>query len=115
MSEGEKFMADPISISLKQVSAAAKTSVGKALEQNKVRAPSPTVIGYFPPYHWLGIIVRPTVDPALADAQKLAADLHSAMATSVSAIEGGEPGAITGQGHLIIGFVLPPGIGVLEE
>jgi hypothetical protein len=108
-------MAAPTSISLKQVSAAAKASVGKALEQNKVKAPSPTVLGYFPPHHWLGIIVRPTVEPALADAQKLAVDVHSGMAASVPAIKGGEPGAITGDGHIITGFVLPPGIGVLEE
>jgi hypothetical protein len=108
-------MADPTSISLKQVSAAAKATVARALEQNRVRAPSPTVLGYFPPYHWCGIILNPTVEPALADAQKLAVDVHSGMAASVPAIRSGEPGAITGDGHITIGFVLPPGIDVLVE
>jgi hypothetical protein len=103
-------MASPVSISLKNFSATAKTSVTKALETHKASFPNPNYrIGFIPPW-WLGIILdNPADKVTLADAQALATQIHSNLTgPSLVAVPKGEPGIVCWPGHIICGFILPP-------
>jgi len=52
-------MAGPTSLSVRELSAAAKGSVAKVLEQHKAKFPKPDFhFGFFPPHWWLGIVIR---------------------------------------------------------
>ena len=111
-------MARPVSISVKQISAAAKGSVSKALEQHKAAFPSPDYrVGFIPPYYWFGFVVyNPLVEKlSVSEAQALATSVHGGIADSMSAVKGGVPGVIWGGGHIICGFLPPPDINVFEE
>ena len=103
-------MADPTSISLKEISAAARASVAKALEQNKMMLPQPDHFGYFPPWWWFGFIIRnPDFrNGTLAEAQKLAADVHQGIAASVAIAKGGKPVVIIEDGTITLGFAPAP-------
>jgi hypothetical protein len=111
-------MAKPVSLSVKQISAAAKASVARALEQHKAAFPNPDFrVGFIPPHCWFGFVVyNPLVDKlSLGDAQKLATDVHGGISASMSAVKGGIPGVISGGGHIICGFMPPPEVDVIEE
>lgn len=111
-------MAKPVSLSVKQISAAAKDSVSKALQDHKAAFPNPDFrVGFIPPHCWFGFVVyNPLVDKLNAgDAQKLATDVHGSIAGSMSAVRGGIPGVILGGGHIICGFLPPPDVNVFEE
>ncbi len=103
-------MGDPVSISIKQVSAVAKASVTKAIEQRAVQFPIPNyTVGFIPPHWWLGIVIRnPDSEITLADAQKLATNVQSGVASSMTALRGGTAGIIFVGGHVTIGFAPPP-------
>ena len=110
-------MAKPVSISAKSISAAAKTSVTKAIGRHKAAFPQPDYrLGFIPPYWWCGFIVE-NADGKLAvgEAQTLAADVHSGIAAEVPSVKGAIPGAILGGGHIICGFLPPPDINLIEE
>jgi hypothetical protein len=113
--KGRNVMADPVSISIKHISATAKSSVAKALEQHRAAFPGPHYIfGFVPPW-WLGIVIRnPEGKITFADAQKLATDLQHSVAATSPALRGGKPGVVFGDGNLTIGFA-PPEITVIEE
>jgi hypothetical protein len=116
--EGRNVMPRPVSISIKQVSTAAKGTVAKVLEQHKTRFPKPDYhFGYFPPHWWLGVIIyKPDVAQiTLSEAQRLATDVHAGMTSAVSAVKGGKPGVIVGDGTLTIGFAPPTEINLIEE
>jgi len=108
---GENVMADPVSISVKQLTTAAKGSVAKALDQNKAKFANPDFIfGFLPPPWILGIVIR-NVDEnvTLADAEKLATDVQAAVSDSVPTLSGvGKAGIIFVGGHVTIGFAPPP-------
>jgi hypothetical protein len=110
-------MAKPVSISAKNISAAAKASVSRALDKHKAVFPKPDYrLGFIPPYWWVGFILENAEgNLTFADAQKLSTDVHSGIAESVASVRGGIPGAIFGGGHIICGFMPPPEIGLLEE
>ena len=110
-------MAKPVSISAKSISAAAKTSVAKAIGRHKAAFPKPDYrLGFIPPYWWCGFIIDNPEGPfTLADAQTLAADTHSGIAAEMPSVKGAIPGAIFGGGHIICGFLPPPDINLLEE
>jgi hypothetical protein len=110
-------MAKPVSISAKNISAAAKGSVAKALERHKAVLPKPDYrLGFIPPYWWCGFIVENAEGSlSFAAAQTLSADVHSGIADEVPAVKGAVPGAIFAGGHIICGFLPPPEIGLLEE
>ncbi len=104
-------MANPVSISLKNFSATAKTSVAKALKAHEAVFPQPNYrIGFIPPW-WLGIILdNPGPKATLADAQKLATDIHGGLGDAAPTLTTptGEPGVVCWPGHIICGFILPP-------
>jgi hypothetical protein len=103
-------MARPVSISVKEISAAAKGSVAKVLEQHKAKFPKPDfVVGFYPPHWWLGIVIRnPDLDRvSLGEAQKVAVDLQHGIGGAVAALKPGKPGVVLGDGNLTIGFVPP--------
>ena len=108
-------MAGPVSISIKHVSAAAKSSVAKALEHHKAAFPGHHyVFGFVPPW-WLGIVIRdPEGKVTFAEAQKLATELQKSVAGTSPALRGGKPGVVFGNGNLTIGFA-PPELIVIEE
>jgi hypothetical protein len=112
-------MARPVSLSVKQISAAAKGSVEKALEKHKAAFPTrPDYrIGFVPPIYWWGFVIyNPLIDKvALGDAQRLATEVHDGIAGSVAAIKGGKPGVVLGDGNLTIGFAPPIEVNVYEE
>jgi hypothetical protein len=110
-------MAKPVSISAKDISAAAKTSVAKAIGRHKAAFPKPDYrFGFIPPYWWVGFILENAEGTlTFADAQTLATDVHSGIADSVSSVRGGTPGAIFSGGHIICGFLPPREINLIEE
>src|SRR5229473_2631325 len=111
-------MAKPVSISVKQISAAAKGSVAEALKRHQTAFPKPDYrLGFVPPYWWVGFVIyNPHNDDlTFGNAQKLAAEVHRGIAESVSSVKGGKPGVILGDGNLTIGFVPPIEINLIEE
>lgn len=110
-------MAGPESISAKQIAAAAKTSVTKALDKHGAKFPRPKYeIGFVPPWWWIGIIIRnPEVEQAtLGDARKLASDIQRDIAGAVPAVTGGKAGAVIQDGFITVGF-LPPKEILIQE
>jgi hypothetical protein len=110
-------MAGPQSISVKTISAAAKVSAAKAIEQRKqFRLPTPYTLGYLPPWWWCGIIWRDPLGPiALGEAETLAAEVHAGIAAQVPAVKSSKPGVLTAGGFTTIGFAPPIEISVVEE
>jgi len=111
-------MAKPISISVKEISAAAKGTVSKALKDHEAAFPRPDYrLGYIPPYWWFGIVIYNPLDKGLTldSAQQLATTVHGGIAASVASAKGGKPGVIFGDGGLTIGFAPSPDIGLIEE
>jgi hypothetical protein len=108
-------MADPVSISIRDLSTKAKGSVAKALETHQKTFPKPNYIfGFVPPW-WIGIIIRnPLENVTLADARKLATDIHKGVGSSLPALRGSSPGAVIGPGHITCGFIAPE-VAVFEE
>jgi hypothetical protein len=103
-------MADPRSISPKDITAVAKSTVAKVLERHQGNFPKPNYrFGFFPPW-WIGIVLtNPNLGKVnLAEAGKLAADLGQGVGSAVSALKGGgKPGVLLGDGHLTIGYAPP--------
>ena len=110
-------MADVNSLSAKQLTEAAKRSAGKVLEARiGLKALPSATVGYLPPYHWIGLILREEGQlEKIADATKAAADIHAGIAASVPSLKGGTAGAIIHGGHIIMGFVPPREIDVISE
>jgi len=114
-------MVMPVSISARQISAAAKSSVTKALEAHKDKLTLPHKpelrIGFIPPYWWIGFVLEQAqIEKAtLANVQTLATDVHRGIAGAVHPVADGKPGVILGGGHIICGFLPPPGLGAVEE
>jgi hypothetical protein len=111
-------MAEPRSLSVREVSAAAKSTVAKVLEQHHASFQRPNYhFGFFPPPWWFGIIV---INPDLGkvtfkEAEKLAVDLSHGIAGAIPATKGGKPGVILNDGHLTIGFAPPKEINFIGE
>ncbi len=112
-------MAGPTSLSVREISAAAKGSVAKVLEQQKAKFPKPDYhFGFFPPHWWLGIVIRnPDLDHVtLGEANKMAAELTRSIGGSVAAAKGGKSGAfLEDGGHLTIGFAPPEPVQMIVE
>jgi hypothetical protein len=110
-------MADVKTLSAKQLTDAAKHSAAKVLEARAgLKAPPGTTVGFVPPYHWIGLILREEAKlEKIADAKKIAADIHAGISASIPSLKGGTPGAIIHGGHIIMGFVPPREIDVISE
>ena len=90
-------MAGPASISVKQISSAAKSSVARVLEAQKPPFQKPKFeIGFVPPGWWIGI-------------------LHRGIAAAVPAAKAGKPGAAIHDGTITIGFFPPKDIELIQE
>jgi hypothetical protein len=96
-----------VSISTKQITSAATKSVAKVLVQNNLKPLKPIIIGFIPPWWWCGFIIRNPDVFTLQAADKLAVDVHSSIAASVSGAKRGVPGALTAGGFTTIGFAPP--------
>lgn len=107
-------MAGPASISVRQISEKAKSSVEKALHAHSATFPKPTyILGFRPPWI-IGIIIRnPPEKVTLADAQKLATEVQGGVAGALG-MRGGKTNVLFDDGHLTIGFA-PPEPVLLQE
>jgi len=91
-------MADPKSLSVKDVSAAAQKAVARVVEQNEQHGrllKPPYIFGFFHPW-WFGFVIR-NVDNKLThgETERIAADVFKHMAGQVTGIDqGGKPGAV---------------------
>src|ERR1700710_933136 len=111
-------MSRPVSLSIGEISKAARASVEKALSAHK--ASFPTIpehrMGYFPRCHWVGFVISNGKKDhlTLGEAQKLATEVHGGIAGSVSGTKGGKPGFVVGDGNLTIGFAPPIEVDIFE-
>ncbi len=110
-------MADPAAISIKQVSTAARASLARVLEQHEAAFPKPDhILGFVPPYWWLGIVIRnPDNKLTLTAVQQVATDVQSGVASSVATMRSGTAGIIFVGGHVTIGFALQPDVILTED
>jgi hypothetical protein len=110
-------MAGADSISAKQISAAARTSAAKLVEQHKPQIGGAKFdIGFCPPpWWWIGIIIRKPPLISLADADKMAHELQRAIGDAVPSVKGAKPGAVLLDGNLTIGFVAPKELNIIQE
>jgi hypothetical protein len=112
-------MAKPVSISVREISAAAKGSVSRALEKHNAAFPVKPggPIGYFPRPWIFGFILDQDLleKTALGNAQLLASDVHADIARSMSSVQAGKPGVVIGGGHIICGFFPAAEIEMIEE
>jgi hypothetical protein len=120
MQMGEIFMAEPVSLSLKNFSGAAKASVDKALAAHVKAFPRPNyTIGFIPPW-WLGIIlINAEQQVSVAEAQALATDIQRGMSGPAAELHGAStatPGCVCVGGHIICGFIRDPAVAsVMKE
>jgi hypothetical protein len=113
--EGRHGMAGPNSLSARDISAAAKSSVEKVLAQHKVQFPPGTPLGFVrPPWWWGGIIIRNPGLTTLEQAQSLATEIHAGVAAAAPSAKAAIPGCVIQGGQLTIGFVPPEPINLLE-
>ena len=111
-------MAEPVSLSVRQISAAAKGTVAKALEAHSAAFPKPNYrFGFFPPRYWCGFVIYngDHGKVSVADTARLAAEVHKGIAAAVPGVKGGKVGSILIDGNLTIGFVPPIEINIIEE
>src|ERR1044072_2331329 len=101
-------MADPRSLSVKEISAASQKPVTKLVEQQhgKFLKP-PYIFGFFPPW-WCGFVIR-NVDDKLThgETRRIAADVFKQVAGAVPGVDKGKPGALIQDGITTIGFAPP--------
>lgn len=111
-------MADPRSLSVKELTAATQKAVARVVEQQHGQfLKPPFIFGFFPPW-WCGFVIR-NVDDKLThgETSRIAADVFKNIAGQVTGIDqGGKPGALTDVfgGLTTIGFAPPPGVIIKE-
>ena len=102
-------MADPRSLSVREISAATKRAVDQVVTQDRQQfLRPPYIFGFFPPW-WCGFIIRnPDLEKLnFAEADKIAGEVHRSIAGSVSAARDGKPGAFIQGGITTVGFAPP--------
>ena len=111
-------MARAVSLSVGEISKAAKSSVDKALGARQAAFPKipDHRLGFVPPHHWFGFVLSNTniEKLSLGEAEKLATEVHHGIAASVPGVKGGKPGLILGDGDITIGFAPPIEVDFLE-
>jgi hypothetical protein len=110
-------MAGADSISAKQISAAARTSAAKLVEQHKPQLGTTKFdIGFCPPpWWWIGIILHKPPVISIADADKMASELQRAIGSAVPSVKNAQHGAVLLDGNLTIGFVAPKELNIIQE
>jgi transcription antitermination factor NusG len=98
-------MADPRSLSVKELTAATQKAVARVVEQQhgKFLKP-PYILGFFPP--WLcGFVIR-NVDAQLThgETRRIAADVFKEVAGQVSGVDQGKSGVLIKDDWTTIGF-----------
>lgn len=108
-------MADPKSLSVREISAATKNAVARVVDQNRGKLLKPPYIfGFFPPW-WCGFVIRNVDDKlSFAETQRIAADVHKNIASTLPGAKGGKPGALIQEGLITVGFA-PPIEVILKE
>ena len=110
-------MVRAVSLSVGEISKAAKSSVDKALAGQKAFPKLPDHrLGFVPPHYWFGFVMDGAQIDKLTfgDAQRLAQEVHGGVAASVPGVKGGKPGVVLGDGHLTIGFAPPIEVNLFE-
>jgi hypothetical protein len=102
-------MAEPKSLSVRELTAATKSSVARVVDQQRGKLLKPPyVLGFFPPI-WCGFVIRDIDRDKLTfrEAAKIAAEVHKGIAAEVPGAKGGKPGALIQDGFTTIGFAPP--------
>jgi hypothetical protein len=113
-------MDKPISISVGEISKAAKTTVKKVLANHKAAFPKipDHRIGFFPPHYWFGFVMDATPEvekAAMSELVSVAVEIKRFTADKVGAkIGAGRPGVMLNDGILTIGFAPPIDVNVIE-
>ena len=102
-------------ISARQITGAAKKSVDRVLAQSRLKPLRPIIVGFVPPWWWLGFVLRDSDVWTMQAAEKIAVDVQRAVATAVPAVKGGQAGAMIVDGHITIGFIAPKEIQGIGE
>jgi len=109
-------MAEAKSISVRQVTAVAKSTVAKVAAQHKALTRQNIVLGFVrPPWWWIGLILREEELASIAEAETLAASLHEGISAATPALKSAKPGALISGGVITVGFIAPQEIQALEE
>jgi len=97
-------MADPRSLSVKELTAATQKAVARITEQQKGRFKPPYILGYFPP-HLCGFIIR-NVDADLThgEARRIAADAFKEIAGQVAGVDQFKPAVLIKDDLTTMGF-----------
>jgi hypothetical protein len=111
-------MDKPVSISVAEISKAAKTTVGKVLAEHKGTFPAvPQRIGFFPPHYWFGFVMAATPElekAALGELQSVAVQIKRATADLANSAGAGRPGVLLNDGLVTIGFAPPIDVNLIE-
>jgi hypothetical protein len=101
-------MADPRSLSVKELTAATQKAVARVVDQQHGRfLKPPYIFGFFPPW-WCGFVIRNVDDKFThGDTFKVAANVFKEVAGQVPGVDQGKPGAIIKDGWTTIGFAPP--------
>jgi hypothetical protein len=110
-------MADAKSISVRQITAAAKETVAKVSSQHKALQNRDRIILGFvrPPWWWIGLILREAQLESIDEAEKLASSLHSGISASAPALKSAKPSALIQDGMITVGFIAPRELETLVE
>ena len=111
-------MADPRSLSVKELTAATQKAVARVVEQQHGKQLKPPYIfGFVHPW-WFGFVIRnPGHELTHGDTSRIAADVFKHIAGQVGGIDqGGKPGAVINvfDNLTTIGFAPPPDMIIKE-
>jgi hypothetical protein len=94
-------------ISARQITGAARKSVDRVLAQNRLKPLRPIIVGFVPPWWWLGFVLRDSEVWTMQAAEQVAVDVQRGVASAVPALKGSQAGAMIVDGHITIGFIPP--------
>jgi hypothetical protein len=109
-------MAGARSLSASQITAAAKKTVAKVAEKNRLLLGPNVICGFVPPWWWIGLILQHDGGlESIEDAQNISGAMHEGISAAVPAFKSANPGTIIDDGRIICGFFPPPGVLPIEE
>lgn len=107
-------MAKAVSISVRDVTKVAKSTVKKVLANHKTVFPkAPDVrVGFFPPHYWFGFVMTPTAEiqqAPLKELMEVAVEIKRFTADQVTSsnLGAGRPGVMLNDGLITVGFAPP--------
>ena len=99
-------MAEPRSLSIKELTAATQKAVARHVEQQRGKFPKPPyIVGYFPMHHLCGFVIR-DVDAGLThgEARSIAANAFKEIAGQVSGVDQFKPAVLIKDDLTTMGF-----------